>query len=62
MIVRAKYPRFKAKKKSRDSAEYTTSAFRWRDGALTLAKMAQPLAVVWSRPLPEDCVPSTVTV
>ncbi|MFD7488498.1 RNA-guided endonuclease InsQ/TnpB family protein [Streptomyces mirabilis] len=59
---RAKYPRFKSRKKSRGSAEYTTSAFRFRDGALTLAKMTEPLAVVWSRPLPEGAKPSTVTV
>ncbi|MEV4375833.1 RNA-guided endonuclease TnpB family protein, partial [Streptosporangium sp. NPDC049644] len=38
------------------------SAFRWRDGALTLAKMDAPLAIVWSRPLPEGARPSTVTV
>ncbi|MER5906011.1 RNA-guided endonuclease TnpB family protein [Streptomyces mirabilis] len=59
---RAKYPRFKSRKKSRRSAEYTTSAFRFRDGKLTLAKMTEPLAVVWSRPLPEGVNPSTVTV
>lgn len=59
---RAKYPRFKSRKKSRKSAEYTTSGFRYRDGQLTLAKMAQPLAIVWSRPLPEGALPSTVTV
>ncbi|MER7685434.1 transposase, partial [Streptomyces sp. NPDC097610] len=29
---RAKYPRFKSRKKSRKSAEYTTSGFRYRDG------------------------------
>ncbi|HEY0698040.1 MAG TPA: RNA-guided endonuclease TnpB family protein, partial [Micromonospora sp.] len=39
-----------------------TSAFRWRDGQLTLAKMAEPLHIVWSRPLPEGATPSTVTV
>ncbi|MET7355310.1 RNA-guided endonuclease InsQ/TnpB family protein [Streptomyces mirabilis] len=59
---RAKYPRFKSRKKSRRSAEYTTSAFRFRDGKLALAKMTEPLAVVWSRPLPEGMAPSTVTV
>ncbi|SBT54760.1 RNA-guided endonuclease InsQ/TnpB family protein [Micromonospora narathiwatensis] len=59
---RARYPTFKSKKKSRRSAEYTTSAFRWRDGQLTLAKMAEPLNIVWSRPLPEGATPSTVTV
>ncbi|MEU6242328.1 RNA-guided endonuclease TnpB family protein [Streptomyces sp. NPDC047024] len=55
---RAKYPRFK----SRKSAEYTTSAFRFRDGKLTLAKMNEPLNIVWSRLLPEGVTPSTVTV
>jgi putative transposase len=59
---RAKYPTFKSRKKSRASAEYTRSAFRWRDGTLTLAKMNQPLNIVWSRPLPEGTEPSTVTV
>ncbi|WP_413103752.1 RNA-guided endonuclease InsQ/TnpB family protein [Streptomyces sp. Inha503] len=59
---RSKYPRFKSRKKSRKSAEYTTSAFRFRDGKLTLAKMAEPLDIVWSRPLPEGVSPSTVTV
>ncbi|GAA0556037.1 MULTISPECIES: RNA-guided endonuclease TnpB family protein [Streptomyces] len=59
---RAKYPRFKSRKKSRNSAEYTTSAFRFRDGKLTLAKMAEPLDIVWSRPLPEGASASTVTV
>ncbi|WP_217236141.1 RNA-guided endonuclease TnpB family protein [Streptomyces sp. AC555_RSS877] len=59
---RAKYPRFKSRKRSRKSAEYTTSGFRFRDGRLTLAKMADPLDIVWSRPLPEGATPSTVTV
>lgn len=59
---RAKYPRFKSRKKSRRSAEYTSSAFRYRDGRLTLAKMGEPLAIVWSRPLPVGAQPTTVTV
>ncbi|MEU4712401.1 RNA-guided endonuclease TnpB family protein [Micromonospora purpureochromogenes] len=57
-----RYPRFKSKRKSRASAEFTRSAFRWRDGRLTLAKMGTPLNIVWSRPLPEGAEPSTVTV
>ncbi|WP_345694861.1 RNA-guided endonuclease TnpB family protein [Kitasatospora terrestris] len=61
-VKRAKYPTFKSRKKSRKSAEYTSSAFRYRDGSLTLAKMAEPLDIVWSRPLPDGAVPSTVTV
>ncbi|WDZ86883.1 RNA-guided endonuclease InsQ/TnpB family protein [Micromonospora cathayae] len=59
---RARYPTFKSKKKSRRSAEYTTSGFRYRDGRLTLAKMTAPLDIVWSRPLPRGATPSTVTV
>ncbi len=59
---RARYPRFKSKKRSKASAEYTRSAFRFRDGELTLAKMGEPLAIVWSRPLPEGTEPSTATI
>jgi putative transposase len=59
---RAKYPTFKSRKKSRASAEYTRSAFTWREGRLRLAKMDEPLDIVWSRPLPEVAEPSTVTV
>jgi len=42
----ADYPKFKSRKRSRASAEYTRSAFRWRDGELTLAKMNRPLDIV----------------
>lgn len=59
---RAKYPRYKSRKKSRASAEYTRSAFTWRDGRLTLARMAGALDVRWSRPLPQGAQPTTVTV
>jgi putative transposase len=59
---RAKYPRFKSRKKAHASAEYTRSAFAWRDGKLTLAKMTKPLDIRWSRPLPKGSAPSTVTV
>ncbi len=59
---RAAYPRFKSRKRSRQSAEYTRSAFRWQSGQLTLAKMSAPLDIRWSRPLPEGVQPSTVTV
>ncbi len=59
---RAGYPSFKSKRKSRASAEYTRSGFRYRNGRLTLARVDGPLDVVWSRPLPESAVPSTVTV
>ncbi|MGW7140978.1 RNA-guided endonuclease InsQ/TnpB family protein [Streptomyces xanthophaeus] len=59
---RSHHPRFKSKRKSRARAEYTRSAFRFRNGELTLAKMADPLRVIWSRPLPDGAEPTTVTV
>ena len=58
---RAEYPTFK-KKRNAQSAEYTASAFRWDGTQLTLAKQSEPLDIVWSRPLPEGCKPSTVTI
>nr|WP_250121299.1 RNA-guided endonuclease TnpB family protein [Chroococcidiopsis sp. CCMEE 29] len=58
---RAKFPRFK-KKRSGGSAEFTRSAFKWRDGQVWLAKCTQPLNIIWSRLLPEECEPSTITV
>jgi putative transposase len=60
---RTKYPDFH-KKHGPQAAEYTTSAFRWdaETRSLILAKMDAPLAVRWSRPLPDRAKPSTVTV
>ncbi|WBB62769.1 RNA-guided endonuclease TnpB family protein [Streptomyces sp. WMMC500] len=59
---RARYPRFKSRKKSRKSATFQNNAFTFRDGALKLAKSSEPLNIVWHRPLPEGSQPSTVTV
>jgi len=58
---RAKYPCFK-KKRSGGTAEFTRSAFRWKDEQLWLAKCSEPLPIRWSRTLPNGCEPSTVTV
>jgi len=58
---RAKFPRFK-KKRSGGSAEFTRSAFKWKDGQVWLAKCVQPLNIIWSRLLPPGCEPSTITV
>ncbi len=58
---RGQYPTFK-KKRNRQAATYTANAFIWRNGHITLAKMNQPLNIRWSRPLPEDTVPSAVTI
>ncbi|MEQ9486385.1 RNA-guided endonuclease InsQ/TnpB family protein [Coleofasciculus sp. F4-SAH-05] len=58
---RAKYPNF-LKLRNGGSAEFTRSAFKWKDGQLWLAKCREPLPIRWSRTLPENCEPSTVTV
>jgi putative transposase len=58
---RTAYPSFK-RKHGHQSAEYTVSGFHFVDGTLTLAKMGSPLKIRWSRPLPKDTKPSTVTV
>jgi hypothetical protein len=46
---RARYPRFKSRQ-GRQSATYTRSAFRMKDGALWLAKTRAPLRFVWTWP------------
>ncbi|GAP99344.1 RNA-guided endonuclease InsQ/TnpB family protein [Leptolyngbya sp. NIES-2104] len=58
---RTKYPNFK-KKRNGGSAEFTKSAFKWKDGKVVLAKCAEPLSIRWSRQLPQGCEPSTITV
>lgn len=59
---RAAYPKFKSRRRSRKSATFQNNAFSFRGGSLKLAKMGEPLDIVWSRPLPEGAEPSTVTV
>jgi putative transposase len=58
---RAKYPNFK-KKRNGGSAEFTKSAFKFKDGQIYLAKCAQVLSIRWSRMLPTGATPSTITV
>ena len=58
---RTNYPAFHAK--SQDQAiTYTKVAFTLSGSNLTLAKMAEPLVIVWSRPLPKGVYPSSVTI
>ncbi len=59
---RAGYPTFKKKGRTLDSATYFRNCFSFRDGRITLAKQDGPLAIVWSRPLPDGAEPSQVTV
>src|SRR6266566_3010651 len=58
---RAHCPTFK-KKRDQQSATYASNAFSWDGKSLTLAKMDEPLAIVWHRPLPDGCKPSSVTI
>lgn len=58
---RARYPQFKRKGGSQ-SAEYTSSAFKWDGKSLKLAKMSEPLNIRWSRQIPKAAKVTTVTV
>jgi putative transposase len=58
---RAKYPNFK-KKHQGGSAEFTKAGFRWKEGQVFLAKCTEALPIRWSRDVPQDCTPSTITV
>jgi putative transposase len=58
---RAQYPNFK-KKRNGGSAEFTKSAFKFKDGQVFLAKCSEALPIRWSRQLPKGAEPSTITV
>ena len=58
---RTRYPNFK-KKRNGGSAEFTRSAFKWKNGQVWLAKCNEALPIRWSRLLPKGCSPSTITV
>ncbi|SFP54165.1 putative transposase [Nitrosomonas cryotolerans] len=58
---RTKYPSFK-RRHDKQSAEYTSSAFKWDDKSLKLAKMKDPLNIRWSRALPKGAKLTTATV
>lgn len=57
---RSEYPSFK-KKDGPQSAEYTTSAFKWAGGKLSIAKMGE-LSIRFSRTVPKAATVTTVTV
>ena len=58
---RAKYPNFK-KKRNSGSAEFTKSAFKFKNKEIYLAKCSEALPIRWSRQIPKECEPSSVTV
>lgn len=65
----ARYPKRKKKGRSRDTATYVRTGFRWVEdperpgtGLITLAKQSVPLAIRWSRALPAGEVPVRLSV
>ena len=56
---RAKYPTFK-KRNRKQSATFVSSAFKFKDGQLFIAKSKEPLNVRWSQPLSSE--PSSITI
>ncbi len=57
-----RYPRFKTRN-SRKSVRFPKTGFTYTNGEIRLAKMMdEPLNIVYSRPLPENVTPSSVTV
>lgn len=58
---RARYPRFKTRRKSKLSLTYSERGFRFDDeGYLHIAKLSDPLNVVFSRPFPLDTCKTVV--
>lgn len=57
----ARFPNFKKKWKSH-GITLTKNAFRVIEGELYIAKVKDPLPVVYSRPLPEGLEPSSITI
>ncbi|EBJ6265976.1 IS200/IS605 family element transposase accessory protein TnpB [Salmonella enterica] len=56
---RTKYPTFKSKR-HKQAATFMSTAFKYRDGKLYMAKSKAPLDVRWSRGLPST--PSSITI
>ncbi len=56
---RAKYPTFK-KRNRKQSATFVSSAFKFKDGQLFIAKSKEPLNIRWSQPLSSE--PSSITI
>lgn len=58
---RSAYPKFK-RKDGNQSAEYTTSAFKWDGKQLKIAKCSDPLNIRFSRQIPKAAKVTTVIV
>jgi len=60
-VGRTNYPNFK-KKRNGGSAEFTKSAFKFKNKEIYLAKCSEPLPIRWSRQIPKGCELTSVTV
>lgn len=58
---RAKYPNFK-KKSHGGSALFADTAFSFKDGKIFIAKCKEALPIRWSRQLPKNVQPSSITI
>lgn len=58
---RARYPKFKSRKNSRLGLTYSGSGFRFKSDDLYIARLKEPLNVVWSRDFDRDSI-SSVTI
>ena len=58
---RAKYPNFK-KKSHGGSALFADTAFRLKNGEIFIAKCKEALPIRWSRQLPKNVQPSSITI
>lgn len=58
---RAKYPNFK-KKSHGGSALFADTAFSLKNGEIFIAKCKEALPIRWSRQLPKNCQPSSITI
>lgn len=58
----ARKPRFKSRKAPVNGMRLTRGSFRLKNGELYIAKVKQPLRVIFSRPLPENLEPTSISI
>lgn len=58
---RTGYPKFKSRKKSRLGLTYAKTGFRFKENNLYIARLKEPLHVIWSKDFDRDTV-SSVTI
>lgn len=58
----AKHPRFKRKKSPVEGVKLTRGSFKLKGGDLYIAKVKNPLRVVYSRSLPKNLAPTSISI